>query len=258
MVIKLMKHELRALFRVLLYLGIADLVVSAIGALLFYTSPEGFVGVFLIIIGIYFSLIVACVAVIWSIRQFYSSMFTGEGYMTFSLPVTPMQMLWAKLLSALIATFFGTLICIASCAMSIGSIFAATDPEVIDQISQVFGQYWAVLEQLMASDPLYFVEIALLIIVSIPMSMLFFYSVICVGQLFTKGRKGITFAIGIGMLFIVLPLLSNYCLDPILNAAANVSVHLSMWINILLDVGLEVGMFFLIRYIMLHRVNLIV
>lgn len=255
---KLMKHELKALFRILLIVGIVALVISGVGSLLIYTNPDGYLGVLFVLVGIYFSLAVAIMALAWSVRQFYASMFTGEGYMTFSLPVTPMQMVWAKLLSALIAMFFGVVICIASCSMMLSTFLAMLDPAALEEFWATLGQIGDVLQQLIASKPLVFVELAILIIVSIPMTMLFFYSVISVGQLFTKGRKWITYAIGVGLIFVVLPILSNYCLYPILDAASNVSVHLSIWLYIILDVGLEVGMLFLIRYIMLHRVNLIV
>ena len=255
---KLMKHELKALFRILLIVGVVALVISGVGSLLVYTDPEGFLGMLLVLVGIYFSLAVAIMALAWSVKQFYSSMFTGEGYMTHSLPITPMQMVWAKLLSALIAMFFGVLICIASISMMLSSFLVILDPVALEEFWAMFGQLGDMFQQLIASEPLAVVEMVILLIVSIPMTMLFFYTVICVGQLFTKGRKWITYAIGIGLIFVVLPILSNYCLNPILEAASNASIHLSLWINIIVDVGLEVGMLFLIRYIMLHRVNLIV
>lgn len=254
MVGKLMKYELRALFRVILYLGIADLVIVLIGRLLYATDPNGYLGLLLCLLGIYMSLIVMLSGVIWSIRQFYSSLFTGEGYMAFSLPVTPMQIIWSKLLSALIMSFFGALICIASCAITLTILPADTWQE----IAQAFGQLFEMIRVAISSDPLVFVELILVLVVTLPMNILFFYTVICVGQLFTKGRKWITFAIGLGMLVVVLPILSTYCVDPILEAASNVSIHLSMWLSILGAAALDVGMFFLIRYIMLHRVNLIV
>lgn len=84
-----MKHELKALFRVLLYLGIVVVIFSCIGRLLIATDPHGYIGIIFSVIAIYLSLIVFCAAYISSIVQFSRSMFTGEGYMTFSLPVTP-------------------------------------------------------------------------------------------------------------------------------------------------------------------------
>ena len=254
MVIKLMKHELRALFRIVLYLGIATLGLTIIGRLLMLGDPESVLGILFCVIGIYLGLIVVLSGFIWSVRQFYSSLFTGEGYMTFSLPVTPMQIIWSKLLSALIMSLFGSVIFLASF-----SIFAtALPPEAIQEYGQIFAQLFDALGTYFASDPLLAVEAVIQFILLLPMELLFFYAVISVGQLFTKGRKWITFTIGFVALVIVLPILTGYCLDPILEAASRVSVHLSSWISIILYAGIDVGCFFLIRYILSHRVNLIV
>lgn len=254
MVGKLMKHELRALFRVILTFGCAAFVVSGVASLLVWLDPDGFVGVLLYMFSFIMTSVLVLVGLIWSIRQFYASLFTGEGYMTFSLPVKPMQLLWSKLLSALIASFFCSLITIASWLM----LLASLSPEIIRELSMVFGELFEVIQVAISSDPLLVVEFAILIIVSIPTTTLFIYSVISVGQLFTNHRKVITFVMGIALLYIILPLLMNFCVTPILEAAARVNLHLALWIYILLMSACDVGMFFLIRYIMLHRVNLIV
>lgn len=254
MVGKLMKHELRALFRVILVFGCAVLAVSGVAALLVWLDSESVFGWLLFMFGITMTSVLLLVGLIWSIRQFYASLFTGEGYMTFSLPVTPMQLLWAKLFSALIASFFCSVIAAISWLM----LFSAISPEIIEEIVMVFGELFEVVRVAISSEPIIVVELLLLVIVMIPTTTLFIYSVICVGQLFTNHRKTITFVIGIVSLYIVLPLLSNFCLVPILEAASKVSLHLPIWIYILLMAGCDVGMFFFIRYIMLHRVNLIV
>ncbi|MCI8499906.1 MAG: hypothetical protein HFE28_04780 [Clostridia bacterium] len=254
MVGKLMKHELRALFRVILAVGLSALVLSGVAALFVWLNPQGYLGILLFFLSIMMSSVLLFVGIIFSIRQFYASLFTGEGYMTFSLPVTPMQLLWSKLISALLASLFCSVIAILSWLMLFGSL----SPTIIQELGVLFGDLFDVILRAIASDPLLVVEFALLILVSIPSTTLCIYSVISIGQLFTNHRKAITLVMGIALIYVVLPMLSNFCLTPILEAAAKVSLHLPSWICIFLFAGCDVGMFFLIRYIMLHRVNLIV
>ena len=109
-----MKHELRALFRVILAVGLSALVLSGVAALFVWLNPQGYLGILLFFLSIMMSSVLLFVGIIFSIRQFYASLFTGEGYMTFSLPVTPMQLLWSKLISALLASLFCSVIAILS------------------------------------------------------------------------------------------------------------------------------------------------
>lgn len=248
-----MKHELRALFRVLLYLGVVVLVLACVARLLLLADPEGFFGIMLGGIAIYMSVIVCFAAFITSITQFSRSFFTGEGYMTFSLPATPSQLIGAKLLSAIIASLFGVVVAILASAI----FMLGLGGDVWAEISSAFGELGGMINSYFSSDPLLAVELILIVLSGIPMTLLFVYLIISVGQLFTKARKGITFGIAIGAI-VVLSILQQYCCTPILNAAETVSPHLSAWIEIVVNVALDVGMFFLIRYILTHKVNLIV
>ena len=108
-----------------------------------------------------------------------------------------------------------------------------------------------------ATDPLLATELIVLLISVIPMSMLEFYLIASVGQLFTKSRKGMTALIAIGGIF-VLSLLSVLVYQPILEACEGVSPHLPIWIMIIVNFAVDVGCFLIVRYILSHKVNLIV
>lgn len=254
MVRKLMKHELRALFRILLYLGIVVILLSCVGRLLTAIDPNGYLGIVFSVMSIWFAVLVCAAAFIASITQFSRSLFTGEGYMTFSLPVTPMQLIWSKLLSAIIASIFGILVAVISCLI----LMIGLDAEVVQIITDLFSDLFNMLHAFFSYDPMLGVEFILTVIISIPMSLLLFYSIVCIGQLFTKSRKAITFGIAIAVIIIALPILDTYCFTPIMNAAEEVSLHLANWIQIVVYAAVDVGCFFLIRYILTHRVNLIV
>ena len=255
--VKLLKHELIALFRVLLFFAIAVVVFAAIGRILLAVeignAGQGIL-TFLFVLFYVFA-IMALVGAAWvlGISRFYKTLFTGEGYMTLSLPVTPTQIIWAKLLSSIIAMFAGCLVSALSlCIFFIGlpsNILSEIDIDILVSFQEWFDS--------IVAAPLQFVEELILYIVTIPVTLLIIYACISLGQLFTNHRKLMMFVI-IVALYIVGQMLSLYAVQPIYEAAAKVSVHLYLWLEIFLVTAIDVGCFFLVRYILKNKVNLIV
>lgn len=254
MVGKLMKHELKALFRSLLYLGVVAVALALIARILMASDPDGVGSMIFIFISIYMALILIIAAFCVSIANFSRSLFTGEGYMTFSLPATATELILSKLLSAIIASLFGVAVFFACLFL----VLSGLPTEAWQSLMQELGMVFERIGMIFGSDPLLAVEFVIQIIVSIPMTLLFFYLVESIGQLFTAHRKGITVAIGIGFIIVFLPLFETYCLTPLFNALAEVNVHLSAWFQILLYAGVDVGCFFAVRYILTHKLNLLV
>ena len=258
--VKLLKHELIALFRVLVFFAAAVVVFAAIGRILLAVElkdlgngSSGMLSLFFILF--YVFAIMALVIAAWAlgISRFYKTLFTGEGYMTLSLPVSPMGVIWAKLLSSLIAMFAACIVSVLSlCVFLIGlpgDLLSELGVEVI-----VSFQLW--LDNIVAA-PLLFVEELLLFIVTVPVTLLIIYTCISVGQLFTGHRKLMTFIIVIG-LYIVAQMLALYAIEPIYAAAQQVSVHLSEWLEIAFVTAVDVACFLIVRYILKNKVNLIV
>ena len=258
MVGKIMKHELHALFRVLVFLFAAVLLLSVLLRLLLLgdTYTDGWAGAVILLINFYFYAMLAAVivAAVLGIYRFYKSLFTGEGYLTLALPATPAQLIWAKLLSALIAVYSA----VAVCALSALIFFAGFSPEFYAELAENLGDLFAMYGAYFSSDPLLVVESVLATLVSIPEATLFFFLVASVGQLFTRHRKGMTALIAIGSLFVLL-LFSALVYQPLLDLLAlNLSVHLANWLDILVVLLIDAGCFLLVRYILSHRANLIV
>lgn len=255
MVGKLIKHELRAYFRVLVYVGAVALFFAVLTRICFAVDGDEVVGASVItyIFMVLSFFVLFLYAWITGIFRFYQSMFTGEGYMTFSLPVSPSKLLVAKLLSAFIAMLFGLIVFIVACVI-VASGFGI---EFWVEIERVFGAVFNNIFTYLTSDPLLGVEAILLLIVSIPLSLLYIYTVISIGQLVTNHRKGVTFLILIGATWVV-SLLNLLVYSPILSTVAEYSNHLSLWTDIIVKLALDVGMFFFVRFIMLHKLNLIV
>lgn len=253
MVIKLIKHELIALFRVVfipaaVMLGLAILFrISLIG------ESEGMpmqslLGMF------YVFAIMATMLVCFAmgIERFSKSFFTGEGYMTLSLPVTPCQLIWAKLLTALLTMLFGAVVCILSSLI----FLIGLDQGIWQFLGVLFEAFGSWIWTAISYDPMIAVEAVLMMIVSVPATLLEFYLVISIGQMFTtKNRKGMTVLIYLAAMFIW-GLISSLITEPIMEAASAVSYHLALWIVILFQAAIDVGCFFGVKYILTHKVNL--
>lgn len=259
MVGKIIKHELYALFRILVFLFAAVLLLAVLLRLTLLggngASAEraGFAA-FLAVFYIYAMFAAILVALILGISRFYKTIFTGEGYLTLSFPATPAQLIWGKLLSALIAAYSAVAVCILSALI----FFAGLDAEFYVQLGDLLADLFSSFGAYYASDPLLIVEQVIVTIVVIPTGTLFFFLIASVGQLFTSHRKGMTALIAIAAIFVI-SLLNALVYEPILFACAqNISIHLANWIDILVTVAIDVGCFLLVRYILSHKVNLIV
>lgn len=259
MVKKLLKHELFALFRILVWFMGAVVLLGILARIAYSLAPysetpttygaSSFLAVFfLMYMYIMASVALSFAAVAVSLVRYFRSLFTGEGYLTFSLPATPTQLLIAKFLGAFIAT----VACLATVVISAFIALPISGWGLLDLIPDLF----AVIGAYFSSEPLVAIEIVLLIILLIPSGLLYLYLVASIGQLFTKGRIPITIALYYGCSFALSFFFTLFFL-PIIEIAAT-SVHLVMWLVILFAAAFDVGSFFIIRYILSHKVNLVV
>lgn len=122
---KLIKHDFRSLSRVLFPTQLAVLgasIIATIGFAFnirtgFYTSYESGGLQLLRVITAFLSgimvlaIIAASILVAFIIFQrFYKNLMCDEGYLTFTLPVTTTQILWSKLITAMIWTFISGIV----------------------------------------------------------------------------------------------------------------------------------------------------
>lgn len=254
MVIKLMKHELFRICRIAV-IPAAVMILLAIFSrisLAVYTGDNA-VPFLLILFYVFAVLATLLVCYFLGITRFYKTFFSGEGYMTLSLPASADQLIWAKLLSSLITIFCGIVVCLLSATIFLIGLPAETWEIIREVLSLVAIDY----EAAGYGDPLYIFEEVVAFLVEFPAAFLYAYAVMSVAQLFTvKNRKGIAVAFYIGILF-VWSILSSVIVDPFLASAEAVSIHLMMWIEIVFGILLDVGCYFLVRYILKNKVNLI-
>jgi len=184
---KLIKHELKATSKLLLPIFLILAVFTIMDRIVL--SLDIFKGVFLFIPAIITAGFVFCiiavniVSFVIIIIRFYKNLVKDEGYLMFTLPAKPYQLINSKLIVA-------TLWTIASIAASALAIFiVATTHTGLDEIMNGFQSLINGLNDSFGSYGILFItELIVLILLAIINSILFVYVSIAIGQLF-NGHK---------------------------------------------------------------------
>lgn len=186
MVKKLFKHEFLAYARVMTIVYVILFVIASASRIIqiFEDNSMAYDIVSTISYITYGVSIFAVLAFgfVFVIVRFYKNMFTFEGYLSFTLPVTSAQHIWVKSITALC---FGCMTLIA--VFLSGCIITAG--EVLVEIFKAAGYIWEkVFEIAKYHTVLVTVEGVILILVFTFTSYLLCYMFISIGQLFKKNR----------------------------------------------------------------------
>lgn len=273
MVKKLYKHEFKAWIRVLgIIMGIV-LALAVVCHLIQLLDNDSISYDILMVSSVSMSVIamLVCVAAptVFAVTRFYKNLFTGEGYLSFTLPVSAADHLHVKLVTALAFSLLSTLVAAVAAVL----IFSG----------DLFGSFWDLMyyvweEELMYSVPaelpgqmvFYAIEMALLMLSSAVSTYLLYYACICIGQTFRKNRilgaVGVYFAYGmltqmlgtiLSMALLMLEdtaLMDSYYqfLDTHIYAAAHISMCTAIGGNLILALVFYV----ICRKIMSSKLNL--
>lgn len=180
---KLIKHDLKALYRLMVPLHLLMLLAGlgvrfTLTIQLYDKIPNVMFG---LLIGGYILIMVivpfvTAFALCW---RFYKNLFTDEGYLTLTLPVTPNQHLLSKLISGIIWMLFDygvLIICI---------FLPVTIPDILTQSDQILAEMDEVLEM---PSVTFFTIMFVVGLISCVVNTLFYYVCIAIGQLFSKHR----------------------------------------------------------------------
>jgi hypothetical protein len=198
MLSKLFKHEFKATARLLLPLYLVLVVLTVLDRIAL--NLDVFDGVLSIIPGfITMAYVVSIVAIIVVsfviiIMRFYKNLMTDEGYLMFTLPVKPHQLINAKLIVSTIWTLASVIAVVAS----LFGVFA--QPETWGMFQDGLKLVMAEIEaELGGLSTLLIVELILMIFFSIFNSILEIYASIAIGQLFNGHKIVGSFAAYIGI-----------------------------------------------------------
>ena len=190
MVKKLYKHEFKAWLRVIPLFWVAMVGIAVAGRLvqlfendsiyykiIFVFSLIGFVLAAIVMIG---------APVFFGIYRFYRNLFTGEGYLSFTLPVTSGQHLWVKVSTAVCLSILSFLVVMLS-----GVILVSGD--VLTEILKAMAYLWKQLKENIPGEWVphligYAIEYTLIFVISMFATYLMYGTCICIGQLARKNR----------------------------------------------------------------------
>lgn len=214
-------------------------------------------------IGLFTLLLIACTVAVFIvlIMRYYRNLYTDEGYLMNTLPVSASQNLLAKTFAAVIWQV------VALAALLISVFISVVDTNVSRQIALAFAeisiefQHLSILYQSLV--PLIVVETILLFLVSAFASMLQFYASISLGQFIRRHRVlgAVVFYFGLNFAFSVLSMLVMLPLGLLGNrfTAANMlpqAIALSFGLTLLLTLIEGIVCFFLARWCLSKKLEL--
>ena len=264
MVKKLFKHEYYALLRLMIPAWCALLCVSVFGRFIQLLEHDNIAYKIVSGSSIFFYVVVlmACLAcpTVFAVVRFYRNLFSGEGYLMFTLPVTTTQHLWVKLTVALTMQ-------IATWLVAVSSVFVLTFGDLGWEIGKAA---WYLLDLLAEKCnghfPVLAVEAMLFVIAMAAYAMLVYYACICIGQLFGKMRLLMAFVAyfafyTIMQVFetILLIVMAVIDMDTVMLWVSNhmvATAHITMCYGIVQSVILGAVFYLVSHYIIRHRLNL--
>lgn len=197
MVKKLFKHEISFYFKRLLPFYIILLSIAVFSRFIQNFEVDFFV--YDIIYGssiiTYFIMNFAALAAVMinAVVRFYKNLFTNEGYLSFTLPVTATQHIFVKLLTAMLFSGITFLIMlVAFMFFSLGDLFTEVCKAVAYLIKNL-------VNTVGVDAVFYIIEFVLLLIASYGFTLFIYYTCITIGQLAKKNR--IAAAFGVYLIF---------------------------------------------------------
>ena len=196
---KLLKYELRATGRTFWPLFLGILLFGLINRYFYmgYTNAPGLTGEIIqnISIFLYGALIMSSFVAILIvvIQRFYRNLLGTEGYLMFTLPVKPWQLVFSKVIATFIWYIVASVVLVISLIFIFGELYMIDDiiyffqyvfPEAAYELRMEFGIPWG----------LWVAEISVAGIISLVSSLLLLYAAISMGHLTVKAKKLSAFA----------------------------------------------------------------
>lgn len=268
MVKKLLKYEFSAFGKSILPMEIILIAIAAFQRVLQLFENDSTTYTIFNVSSIIMLVVAMIVCIVMTVAlcivRFYKNMFTAEGYLTLTLPVTHTQHIFAKLITAVCA-------CVASVISVIVAGIIATAGDVFHEIVKA-GVYFLKLMQNEIHWHLsaYALEIIVLLIVAIASNFLLYYTCMTIGQMAHKNRVlasfGVYFAYYIltqilGTIFIIVFVAIRN--TPFMVAIFNWlgkhpigGIHIFLCSFIVISAILGVVFYFITKYVMKHKLNI--
>lgn len=270
MVNKLFKYEINYYLRTLLLifpitimLGIGTLVLSPLRKLDSPLAALYYLSMAPLFLGVAVS-VIAPIAI--NVIRFYKNMYSNEGYLTFSLPVSNHAHLLTKILTGALFELLGIIVAIITVLIAFASI-----KEFWLGIADFFTEIGNVIRSINIVHAIFYIfEIIILLVISLVSLPLIYYTCISLGQLGKKNRVvlavliyyGFTIAVqfiyAFGMvIFTILGV--NGVFNPLLDFIGlhpYASFHIGLILSIIFSDGFSCLLYFANYKLMTNKLNL--
>ncbi len=200
MVKKLFKHEIFAWLRVWTPMQIILLAVATFGRIwqFFENDSTAYSIIFGSAVALYVVAIIASIGLVtvFDVVRFYKNLFSREGYLSFTLPVTPAQHIWVKLLTAGLFSVLSVVVVVLSFGIfTAGDLFV----EIMKALAYLIKQ----IPPTMGTHLIfYIIEFVLMMAVAVLGGSLLYYACIALGQTFKKNR--VIGAVGVYFIYYII------------------------------------------------------
>ncbi len=277
MLMKLWKYDMKFSCRIMMFIYIVAVALSALfSATLLLSQKLEYISIFSVIsfLPYMFALLAVTLSgfLVVAVRV-YKNLYTDEGYLTFTLPVTSAQIIWSKVFLYVFWQIAGILVLLLSIALPIAAVahlegVGGDIVGIVELAADYFG-FW--LRNMFGFDKwnfamfiMVFILSSIVALISTPISIVFSFSV---GQLASRYRILLTFVtyyaynlvMNTLMSIAVEPFLSgNTPLVPTTNFTFDMTAFLSTSLaSVFVDIIITVIIFVISRNIMSKKLNLI-
>ena len=268
MVKKLFKHEFIAYMRALLPMHLILLGVACLTRFVYFFEEEttifNIIGTSSIIALVVASVVCLVMTFFNVITRFYKNMFTNEGYLSFTLPVTVDQHILVKVITGCLFIIFSLIFIVVAVLTASAGVLA------VELIKAGVYLLKFLAEQIGSGFAGYVVEAIILALVTVISGILLFYACIALGQLSNKNRKIAAIGVYFGYYFvfqifgtIMIILFSELQGSPLFISIVNfidthpkATIHIGFWIGIVWTAILGLVYYAITRYIMKNKLNL--
>ncbi len=228
MLSKLMYHEFKATRRVFFPaygIVLALAVISSIFMILSNSLQRLAVPLTLLLVAYGLSLFaVGVLSFVYMIVRFYKNLLCDEGYLMFTLPATPAQLIWSKCIVSTIWMVVSTILCI----VTLGILLI---PLMLGTFSTADASFWNTIhlgfQYIAQTCGIHAITFPILLIVLgivyIANSCMHIYACLAVGGLFNKHRLGAAV-----IAFIVFAIAWNIILTSLLSVSSKIT-HVFSW-----------------------------
>ncbi len=250
MLTKLLKYEWKASYKIVMLMNLYIIITTAIGimtliAQIWNTESESISSLGALLFIFYFLSIalVSAIATIYIAVRFYRSMYTDEGYLIHTLPVTKNQLLISKTIIATIHIALTSVVVLLSMVLLFYFLATKLDPAAKAAIAFEVnaGDLSELTAAFVANKVLKISLIVIYFLMSSIDAVLLCFTGISLGQLFTKHKIIGSIICYIG-LYSILQILSSFAILPFTGLTLMSKISLST----ILDIGIMVETVFVI------------